>query len=57
MELGCGYFIEVEWALLVLIIIRNYNFLIVCPGHQYTFFVLCLVILSHSGLGRIVEQV
>lgn len=60
MELGCGSFVEVEWALLFFITCyREFFFYlrIVCPGHQHIFFFLCPTLLPQPGLGRIAEQV
>jgi len=65
MELGCGYFVEMEWPYLTVFFLlkkkqKGYAdqviINIVCP-FRISFFVLRLVILPQPGLGRIAEQV
>ena len=49
MELGCGYFVEMEWWIFP----NKYSM----QKSPHIFFVLRLVILPQPGLGRIAEQV
>lgn len=65
MELGCGYFVEMEWPYLTVFFllkkakkIRGIGHTIfIMPPFRISFFVLRLVILPQPGLGRIAEQV
>lgn len=59
MELGCGSFVEVKWALLFLlrVIVNEYSFKYSITGPPAYFFVLRPVTLPQPVLGRIAEQV
>ena len=57
MELGCGSFVEVEWALSFFYYANLIKFTYSMPSYQHTFFVLRPVTLPQPGLGRIAEQV
>lgn len=54
MELGCGSFVEVEWALLFF---KVFLFTYSMPSPPAYFFFLRPVTLPQTGLGRIAEQV